>query len=102
MSLRHVILVVPFVLVTTTQHARAYPNTTTDSSTTSMTGASGSTSTSLALLPIVGSGLGADELGRIQKVVQAAVDERYGTRAIPGDAVRSRLDAGSTKGLHCD
>jgi len=109
MNLRHVILVVPFVLSTTIEHARAYENSTTVSSTSSsetsaggVTGASGSTSTSLALLPIVGSGLGADELARIQKVVQAAVDERYTTRAIPGDAVRSRLDAGSTKGLHCD
>src|SRR4051812_7727751 len=64
--------------------------------------ASASSAPSVALLPLVGQGFGTDEINRVEKTLQTEVDARFGSRSVAAADVRSRLDAGSATGLHCD
>lgn len=58
--------------------------------------------TPIAALPIVASGLGADEIEAIDRTVSRAVELHYGARAIPKKAVDERLEKAGAKGMRCD
>lgn len=57
---------------------------------------------SLALLPLVVSGLALDQLSDVDVTIQREVDSRFGPRSLSAALVRDRLEAGAKKGLRCD
>jgi hypothetical protein len=59
-------------------------------------------STPIAALPVVASGLGADEIDAIDRTVSRAVELHYGARAIAKKAVDERLEKAGAKGMRCD
>lgn len=56
----------------------------------------------VALLPLLGSGLALDELTTADAAIQREVDARYGERSLPAAVVRERLEEGAKRGLRCD
>jgi hypothetical protein len=56
----------------------------------------------VALLPLLGSGLALDELTSADAAIQREVDARYGARSLPAAVVRERLEDGAKRGLRCD
>lgn len=56
----------------------------------------------IAALPVVASGLGADEIEAIDRTVSRAVELHYGARAIAKKAVDERLEKAGAKGMRCD
>ncbi|MBI1946955.1 MAG: hypothetical protein HYS27_14760 [Deltaproteobacteria bacterium] len=57
---------------------------------------------SIAVLPLVASGLAADEIVPVEAVVRAAAERHYGARLLPARLVAERLERGGAKGLRCD
>lgn len=56
----------------------------------------------IAALPVVASGLAADEVDAIDKSVSRAVELHYGGRAITKKSVDERLERAGAKGMRCD
>jgi hypothetical protein len=60
------------------------------------------TTTTIAALPVVASGLGADEIDAVDQTVARAVAQHFGGRAIAKKAVDERLEKAGAKGMRCD
>lgn len=56
----------------------------------------------LALLPLVASGLGVDEVAPLESTIRQAVEAHYGPRLLPRKTLVERLERGGAKGLRCD
>lgn len=54
------------------------------------------------MLPLVASGLAADEIGPLEASVRQTVEAHFGARALPAKDVAARLERGGAKGLRCD
>lgn len=56
----------------------------------------------VAMLPLVASGLAVDEIAPVEMVVRAAAERHYGPRLLPARQLVERLERGGAKGLRCD
>ncbi|HEY4220297.1 MAG TPA: hypothetical protein VGO62_03125, partial [Myxococcota bacterium] len=68
----------------------------------SSAGSLAASNTSIALLPLSGTGLGADELARAERTIRSEVDEHFGKRSVPLALISTRLDDATVDGLRCD
>ncbi len=67
-----------------------------------MTAAQIARAETVALVPLLGSGLGADELADDEKLVRAEVDAHFGKKSIPAATVQTRMAEAVQIGLRCD
>lgn len=56
----------------------------------------------IALLPLVASGLAADEIAPLQATVGSAAQAHFGARLLSAEQVSERLEQGGAKGFRCD
>lgn len=54
------------------------------------------------MLPLVASGLAADEIGPLEATVRAAAEAHFGPRILAAPTMSERLERGGAKGLRCD
>ena len=56
----------------------------------------------MALVPVLGVGLAADEVARDETLIRREVDAHFGARSVAGADVHARLDQAASVGLQCD